>query len=202
MLPHGADWHRKYHRRRRDDHPGRKQPPHQPETRHRRHQHQLPHQPPHQPPQEALATALTHPAHQHWTGLHVRHDEGAEHLDLWLATIQSDLDFGKLSVGATARDLKLADPALRWSGAALYDGATFAYLTTRPVDDDTDELGITAHGPGADKLLTQANDLLHRWNQQRPTQPTITAYPAAAHDDHLEAGARITRPDTQLTITW
>ncbi|WP_455362348.1 methyltransferase, FxLD system [Streptomyces sp. SYSU K21746] len=155
-----------------------------------------------QPDQAALAKTLAYPAHQQWTGLHVRHDEPAAHLDLWLATVGSGLHFGKLSIGTAARDLGLADPAVRWSGAALYDGGTFAYLTTRPVDDYTDELGITAHGPDSDKLTAQVNDLLHRWDQQRPAQPAITAYPSSTGDDQLEAGAHVTRPDTRLTVAW
>ncbi|WP_329060601.1 methyltransferase, FxLD system [Amycolatopsis sp. NBC_01480] len=150
----------------------------------------------------ALANALNHPAHHHWTGLHVRHDEPAAHLDLWLATIQKDLNFGKLAVGAAARDLGLADPALRWAGATLYNGGTIAYLTTCPIDDDTNELGITAHGPDAGKVSTQLNDLLHHWDQHRPAQPTITAYPSSTSDDQLQAGAHITRPNTWLTIAW
>jgi len=54
------------------------------------------------PDAAALAQALTHPAHEHWTGLQVRHDEPAEHLDLWLAT-NSGTSFGQLSVGSAAR---------------------------------------------------------------------------------------------------
>lgn len=154
------------------------------------------------PDQAALAGVLTHPAHQEWTGIHVRHDEQAAHLDLWLATVESGLSFGKLSVGTTARDLGLAAPALRWSGAALYTGGTFAYLTARPVNDDADELGITAHGPDAEKLTEQVADLLRRWSQERPAQPVITAYPAATDDDQIEHGAQVTRPDTRLTIGW
>lgn len=154
------------------------------------------------PDETALAKALTHPAHQRWTGIQVRHDEPAAHLDLWLATIQSDLSFGKLSVSSSARELGLADPALRWSGAALYDDGTLAYLTARPVSDDTDELGIVTHGPDSSKVTGQVTDLLNRWSQTRPAQPVITAYPAATSDAQLEPGARVTRPDTRLTISW
>ncbi|MGW0827123.1 methyltransferase, FxLD system [Streptomyces sp. NPDC002845] len=154
------------------------------------------------PDEAALANALAHPAHQQWTGIQVRHDEPAAHLDLWLATIKGGLAFGKLSVSASARELGLADPALRWSGATLYAGGTIAYLAVRPVDDDTDELSIVTHGPDSSKVTGQVNELLHRWGQDRPAQPVITAYPAATSDDQLEPGARVTRPDTRLTINW
>ncbi|WP_434593625.1 methyltransferase, FxLD system [Streptomyces sp. A5-4] len=154
------------------------------------------------PDEAALATALAHPAHQQWTGIGVRHDEPAAHLDLWLATINSGLSFGRLSVGTAARTLGVADPALRWAGAGLYEGGTIAYLAVRPVSDDADELGIITHGPDSGKLTGQVNDLLHRWSQTRPAQPVITAYPAATPGDQLVSGARVTRPDTHLTISW
>ncbi|MEU7162031.1 methyltransferase, FxLD system [Streptomyces chrestomyceticus] len=157
-----------------------------------------------QPDEKALARALCHPAGLTWTGIQVRHDESAAHLDLWLATVNSGLKFGKLSIGTTARSLGLADPALRWSGASLYTGGTFAYLTARPVDDDADELGIVAHGPHhhLHHLRSQTLRLLHSWAEQRPGEPTITAHPASTPDGRLAGGARITRPNIRLTISW
>lgn len=154
------------------------------------------------PDQSALAKALTHPAHQQWTGIHVCHDETAAHLDLYLATVDSDLCFGKLSLSDTGRNLGLANPAIRWSGATLYHGGTLAYLTSRPVSDDADELGIVAHGPDSHKVTGQVSDLLHHWSQHRPAQPLITAYPATVPEVQLPPVARVTRPDTRLTISW
>ncbi|WP_172387955.1 methyltransferase, FxLD system [Streptomyces sp. MNP-20] len=154
------------------------------------------------PDEAALARALTHPAHQHWTGIQIRHDEMAAHLDLWLATVNSALSFGKLSVTDAARDLGLADPARQWSGASLYQGGTISYLTARPLNDDADELGVITHGPDANKVTGQVDSLLHQWSQERPTQPHITARPANTPNDHLAPGTRIARPETQLTISW
>jgi protein-L-isoaspartate(D-aspartate) O-methyltransferase len=153
------------------------------------------------PDEAALAGALTHPARQHWTGIEVRHDEPAQHLDLWLATT-SGPSFGKLSVSSAARELGLADPALRWSGASLYDGGTLAYLAVRTIDDDTDELGIVTHGPDADKFTGQFGDLVHQWNEQRPEQPLITAWPAASPEGQVPAVALVVRPETRLGINW
>ena len=153
------------------------------------------------PDRDALAKALSYPARQHWTGIRIRHDEPAAHLDLWLATAPSTLSFAKLAVGTTARTLGLAAPAPRWSGATVYTGGTLAYLTTRPADDSTDELGLTTHGPDH-QLTDRAAELLHTWSHQRPTQPTITARPATTPVDQLTPGAHVTRPNTHLTITW
>ncbi|MGH3720522.1 MAG: methyltransferase, FxLD system [Pseudonocardiaceae bacterium] len=154
------------------------------------------------PEEAALAQALTHPAYEHWTGLRVRHDEPAEHLDLWLATTTSGARFGRLSPGPTARAPGLVNQAVRWAGATLYDGGSLAYLAARPAGDDAIELGVIAHGPDSRKLTDQAIALLHHWGQERPTQPIITAYPAGTPSDTLFSGAHIRRPDTSLTIGW
>lgn len=154
------------------------------------------------PDEPALAQALNHPAHEQWTGVEVRHEEPAAHLDLWLATITSGLNLGRLSVSSSARTLGLADPALRWAGAGLYDGGTLVYLIARPAGEDTNELGLIAHGPDSSKLIGQVNDLLRRWSQERPEQPIVTAYPATTPDDQLAPGVRVTRPETRLTIGW
>lgn len=154
------------------------------------------------PDEIALAGALAHPAQQHWTGIEVRHQEPAAHLDLWLATT-SGMSFGKLSLTSTGRELGLADPALRWSGASLYDGSTLAYLAVRPVSDEADELGIVSHGPAADKFTSRVSDLLHQWGEQRPAQPIITAWPTfSAPDNQIPAAALVARPETSLAIDW
>jgi len=154
------------------------------------------------PDEAALAQALTYPASEQWTGLQARHDEPAEHLDLWLATTNNGASFGRLSVGTAARAIGLVNPAVRWAGATLYDGGTITYLAARAHTDETNELGVIAHGPDSSKLAGQTNDLLDRWSQERPARPIITAYPAGTPGDQLSPGLHIARPDTSLTIAW
>jgi len=154
------------------------------------------------PDHTALAQTLTHPAQHHWTGIHVRHDDPAEHLDLWLATITAASNFGRLSVGSHARTSGLADPALRWAGAALYDGGTIAYLAARERGDDVNELGVIVHGPDSAKLAAHTTDLINQWDQQRPSQPTITAHRAEGPTDLSSTRVRIVRPHTLITIAW
>lgn len=154
------------------------------------------------PDHSALSQVLTHPALLQWTGIQVRHDEQAAHLDLYLATTDSDLSFGKLSVGSLTRDLGPAKPAVRWSGASLYQGSTLSYLATRPASDEADELGIVTHGPDAHEVTGQVSDLLRHWSQRRPAQPVITATPATIADDQLRAGYRVDRQDSRLTVGW
>jgi protein-L-isoaspartate(D-aspartate) O-methyltransferase len=160
------------------------------------------------PDTSALAQVLTQPATEHWTGILVRHGEPAEHLDLWLATTTTQASFSRLTVTPQARDRGLANPAMRWAGASLYQGGTLAYITARPIDDDTSELGITVHGPDSAKLAPTALSLLQEWHRQRPTQPTITAHriptaPGTTPSTGKPSGtSRISRRHTALTIAW
>ncbi|MGQ0717293.1 MAG: methyltransferase, FxLD system [Pseudonocardiales bacterium] len=153
------------------------------------------------PDEAALGQALTYPAHTHWIGVQISDSEPVAHLDLWLATTGSG-NFGRLSVGAAARASGLVDPALRWAGATLYDGATLAYLAVRELSDDVSELGVIVHGPDSPELAAQVSDLLQRWNQKRPTQPTITAHPTDTPHIPLPSAHHIVRLHTRLTVTW
>lgn len=151
------------------------------------------------PDEPALTIALNHRAIERSTGIQVRHDEPAEHLDLWLAT-NATASFGRASIGAAALTRGLAKPAPRWAGAALYDGGTLGYLVTRPHGDDADEIVVVAHGPESRKHLDQMTDLLGRWSQDRPAQPTISAH----RSDPGTSKSMVLghRPETHLTIAW
>jgi protein-L-isoaspartate(D-aspartate) O-methyltransferase len=158
-----------------------------------------------QPDAPALAQALRCPPVTHWTGIPVRHDEPAEHLDLWLATAAEQASFSRLTVTRQARERGLADPAKRWAGASLYEGGTLAYLTARPLDDDANELGVTAHGPGSTGLAATMLALLREWDRQRPGQPAITArrLTSTQHKQSTPPGfSRLLRPHTAITIAW
>lgn len=153
--------------------------------------------------QENLPELLNQPEQHTWTGLHVRHDEPVAHLDLWLATHceAKHLRFGKVSLSDTARSLQIADPARRWSGAALYaaDGNALAYLTTRAIDDDTDEIGLAARGP--EDITNAFLDLLNTWNTTRPEHPIVTAERSGTIVSPGN-GAEISRLSSRFTITW
>ncbi len=107
----------------------------------------------------ALGRALTYPAREQWSGVQIRDDQPVEHLDLWLATTTSN--FARLSIGAEARESGVVDPALRWTGAALHNSGTLAYLTLRPHSDESAELGVIAHGPDSRNFAAHTADLLH-----------------------------------------
>jgi len=149
---------------------------------------------------DALTQALTHPAQTRWIGLNVTDHEPVEHLDLWLATHANG--FSRLSTGPAARTAGIADPALRWAGASIYQGQTLAYIAARQHGEASKELGIVAHGPDSRDLTDRLAALLQDWNHTRPARPIITAHRVGTPDDQLGPGTRIERPDTRLTITW
>ncbi len=148
----------------------------------------------------ALSRALTHPARERWSGIRVHDEQPVEHLDLWLAMNTSG--FARLSVTKKARETGLADPGFRWAGAGIYEGGTIAYIAMRQLDPTSDELGVTAHGPEADKVAATLLELLHRWDSDRPSQPVITAHPAGTPDEELAPGTLISRPNARLTVGW
>jgi protein-L-isoaspartate(D-aspartate) O-methyltransferase len=155
------------------------------------------------PDAPALTRAFTGPRTEHWTGVRVRGDEPAGHLDLWLLTMLirgqgADASFSRLSVTPDARQSGLADPAMRWAGAGLYQGGTLAWITAR----DTGELGIDARGADSAKLAETARGLLAEWDRQRPAEPVITATRASAAPAAAPDAARVARPATTFTITW
>lgn len=155
----------------------------------------------------ALARLLGASPRQYWTAIRVRDDEPAEHLDLWLYTMLcrghgAGASFSRLSVTADARSSGLADPAMRWAGASLYQGATLAWITSREIDEDTSELGVDARGPDSAKLCETAWGLLAEWDRQRPGQPVVTATRATAKLGTTLDAAQVARPVTTFTISW
>ena len=72
------------------------------------------------------------------------------------------------------REAGVADPTLRWSGAALFRRGSLAYLTTRTVDGG-EEIGVAAHGPAAAELGGDLAELARTWHAgPRRHEPTIT----------------------------
>ncbi|MBV9381981.1 MAG: methyltransferase, FxLD system [Streptosporangiaceae bacterium] len=159
------------------------------------------------PDAAALSRVLGSPPDQRWTGIRVRRDEPAGHLGLWLYSMLcrgrgAGASFSRLSVTADARRSGLADPAMRWAGAALYQGGTLVWIIAREIDEDTNELGIDVRGPGSAKLAETAHGLLAEWDRQRPGQPVITASRVSAEPDTAPDAALVARPVTTFAISW
>lgn len=154
-----------------------------------------------------LTGAFGCPRQEHWTGIRVHDSAPVGHLDLWLLTMLSrghggGASFGRLSVTPDARRNGLADPAMRWAGAGLYQGSALAWITARPVSDDTKELGIDARGARSSKLAETLRRLLSEWDRVRPEEPVITAGRTPAEPGADPAAILLARPATTFAITW
>ena len=159
------------------------------------------------PDAAALSRVLASPPDRHWTGISVRHDEPAGHLDLWLCSMLvrgqgSGASFSRLSVTDGARRSGLADPAIRWAGAGIYQGGTLAWITARETGVNTSELGIDARGPGSAGLAETARELLGEWDRRRPGQPVIAASRTPSEPVTAPDTAQVARPVTTFTISW
>jgi protein-L-isoaspartate(D-aspartate) O-methyltransferase len=114
----------------------------------------------------------------------------------------ADASFSRLSVTPDARTSGLADPAMRWAGAGLYQAGTLAWVTARDTGEHTSELGVDARGPGSAKLAGTARGLLDEWDRLRPAEPAVTATRAPAEPSSGPDAVRIARPATTFTISW
>jgi protein-L-isoaspartate(D-aspartate) O-methyltransferase len=160
-----------------------------------------------QPDPAALSGVLHSQPDQRWTGICVRDDEPAAHLDLWLLTMIAQRHgegarFGRLAVTPAARSSGLADPALRWAGAGLYQDGALAWITARQAGGGTRELGIDARGPGGPALADTALGLLAEWDARRPAEPVITAIRVPAEPGTAPGAVQVTQPATTFTIAW
>ena len=159
------------------------------------------------PDPAALTRAFVGPRQKHWTGIQVHDSAPVDHLDLWLLTMLSrgqdaGASFSRLSVTPDTRRNGLADPAMRWAGVGLYQGSALAWITARPVSDDTMELGIDARGADSSKLAENLRGLLSEWDRQRPAEPVITAARTPAEPGANPAAMRLARPATTFATTW
>ncbi|MEV6527431.1 methyltransferase, FxLD system [Longispora sp. NPDC051575] len=152
-----------------------------------------------QPDRDALAGVLDHPRQETWTSIHITDADPVGHLDLYML-VHAGHAFGRLGVGAVARETGKVNPAYRWNGAVIYSGGTIAYPAFQATSDTTYNLGVIAHGPEADKLGADLLDLLHRWDETgRPNDPTVTARPTTTGPAQL---GEITRPDSIFSIQF
>ncbi|MCL2586370.1 MAG: hypothetical protein FWE35_28400 [Streptosporangiales bacterium] len=159
------------------------------------------------PDTAALTRAFTGPRQEHWTEIRLQDSDPVDHLDLWLLTMisrgqGSGAGFSRLSATPDARKNGLADPAMRWAGAGLYENGALAWVISRPVSDDTMELGIDTRGADSSKLAETLRDLLFEWDRQRPAEPRITAARTPAKPGADPGAMRLPQPATTFAIAW
>ena len=102
-------------------------------------------------------------------------------------------------------------PPKRSFAHATVDGATLAYVTSRPAEDNgekTSEFGAHAYGPDAKQLADEIAAHLQTWDTdiRHRARPHYRLYPAGTPGDalNLPAGTSrvIDKANNRLTISW
>lgn len=158
-----------------------------------------------QPPLDpaGLATALSRPRSEAWSGVTAVRGDTLEHQDLWLATTLPA--FALLTATTQAIDAGLVRPTWRLGTPAVTTAGSLAYRTLRPTSDpDTFEFGVYGHGPAGQALADQLAAQIRVWDRDHRSRPParIRVYPAATVDDALPAGLVVDKRHSRVTISW
>ncbi|MFK4087189.1 methyltransferase, FxLD system [Kribbella sp. NPDC020789] len=151
---------------------------------------------------DLLAGVLDTPAHEAWTGATVAGNESFEWLDLWL-TCNLPGALSRMTTTREVREAGLVRPQFGWGAMATANEGNLAYLTVRPTEVDGQrryEIGVIAHGPGAQQLAGQVADLITTWEQKYRGHDVEIAI--APHGIELDGQFVFNEPNNQLAITW
>ncbi|WP_344018496.1 methyltransferase, FxLD system [Streptomyces luteireticuli] len=150
-----------------------------------------------------LREALGRPRAEAWSGVTLGGFEPWDQLELWLASAVPD--FALLAAKRPARDKGIVATASPMGTATLINGASFAYRTTRPLNEErtTFELGAIGHGPDAQETAERLVEQIRVWDRDHRTdQARFEVHPAGTPDDKLPAGRVIDKRHTRVTISW
>lgn len=151
----------------------------------------------------ALRDAISGTRHKLWTGVALAPSGGGlPRLDLWLATMAPT--YGRLHVDETAAGRGLAPPTIPTGVSAIWSNDSIAYLTFEQINGMDLDIGVIAHGPDRFRLADLLAHDVRVWNAERRggPDPTIRVYPAPGGQVSASPGRLITKPSTQLLITW
>jgi protein-L-isoaspartate(D-aspartate) O-methyltransferase len=158
---------------------------------------------------ELLQGVFTTPRAEAWSGAVIGPYELLDTVQVWLGTVLPG--FCILLVDQ-ARDSGIVTPPRKRSFAhATVDGATLAYVTNRPAEENGEkasEFGVHAYGPDAQRLADEVAGQLRTWatDIRHGARPHYRVYPAGVPDDALELPAGTSRvidkARSRLTISW
>jgi protein-L-isoaspartate(D-aspartate) O-methyltransferase len=145
-----------------------------------------------------LEGVLDTPQVDAWSGVTVGRTEPFDTLQMWLGSLDG------FCLITASLDSGLAHPANRMGSPAAVDGASFTYLTTRPADEATVELGAAAFGPDAPVLAEAMAEQIRVWDRscRGGPGPRIAVYPADTRDDRLPTGLVIDKRHVRVTVSW
>jgi protein-L-isoaspartate(D-aspartate) O-methyltransferase len=132
---------------------------------------------------------------------------GSAYGNLEVSLLASLPRFAVLAATRAARDSGLVASwsVMGVSASIEDDGASFAYLTMRPLDEQKNvfEFGAVGHGPDASRAAERVAEAVRAWDARgRDLVPELRAFPAGTPDDRLPEGRVLDRPATRFTISW
>jgi protein-L-isoaspartate(D-aspartate) O-methyltransferase len=156
----------------------------------------------------ALLTGVLETArHQEWTGVLFPPEVPYEWMDLWLClTLPNALM--RMNIQSAAVSRGLVTPMFGWGSMATTDGASLAYLATRPAPAASDggkryEVGVISHGPAAPDLAGQVATQIRTWDagfRDRDVEFDLTDVPGGS--DPGRGRFVLPRPGMAITVTW
>ena len=149
----------------------------------------------------ALSRILHRPPATQWTGVTFAfsHQESAEWLMLWL-TCALDAPLSRVSIRQQAAER--VRPLWSWGTMATTDGASLAYLASRPGPGETREVGVVGHGPRGADLAREVAAQVRAWDRRyRAATARFTVQPVTAPGPRTSQFAFRT-PHCWLSIAW
>ncbi|MFI0409094.1 methyltransferase, FxLD system [Actinomadura sp. 3N508] len=136
-----------------------------------------------------------------WSGVTIGRREPFDTLQLWLATALDG--FCLLSVDKE-RDSGPVRPVNRIASPAVVEGASFAYLTVRSLDETKVELGADAFGPAATRLAEALAEQVRVWDRahRTGTGPQFAVYPAHTPKERLPDGLIVSKRHVHIAVSW
>lgn len=154
-----------------------------------------------------LSGVLDSPRHEHWTSVLFPPNVSYEWMDLWLSmTLPNALM--RMNVQPGAASSGTVTPMFGWGSMATTEGASLAYLTTRPAPAAAGGgkryvVGVIGHGPAGAELAARVASEVRAWDtayRDRPVSFGLPDHPASS--DPAAGRFVLPRPGHPVTVTW
>lgn len=149
---------------------------------------------------DGLSRALLGEKTSRWTGVQLPHTQWYASLDLWLATVLDDIVMMTGDRGAYEAGLIPKPSPIGWP--VLIEGASMAYRTLRPIDEDQQqwEIGVIGHGPAGDAVADRYAAAITAWDLMARSRLTVARQAPPAITDLRQRSVR--RAASTFTISW
>jgi protein-L-isoaspartate(D-aspartate) O-methyltransferase len=157
---------------------------------------------------DLLQGVFATPRAEAWTGAMIGPYEPVDSVQAWLATVLPG--FCSLLLDRAMDTGVVSPPKKRTAAHATVDGASLAYVTNRPGEENGEkawEFGVHAYGPDARRLAGEVAGHLRTWARdiRHRAQPRYRAYPAGTPDEaiRLPGTSRIIdKARSRIAIYW